>query len=223
MSTSQAVKDAFALSLVLGQGNVRERRGSICEGSGVDLRELVQKVQSWIFECIDNHPECNGKHKRKFAANARQRSLLRTSATTTTKAKSGGGEGSLAGIPLSECLQSKVKDLPTRLLDVGPADGSINPRLRIVSEMLDQDAFKPQSYLYVALSYCWGTKPFLTTTQETLGERKKGIVMIELPRTVRDAVWFTRLLGIRYLWVDSLCILQGPGGKKLEQTGKENR
>jgi len=30
----------------------------------------------------------------------------------------------------------------------------------------------------------------------------------ELPETFRDAVQVTRELGIRYLWIDSLCIIQ---------------
>lgn len=30
-----------------------------------------------------------------------------------------------------------------------------------------------------------------------------------IPQTIKDAIEFTRILGVRYLWVDSLCILQG--------------
>ena len=38
--------------------------------------------------------------------------------------------------------------------------------------------------------------------------RTKHIRIDELPKTFRDAVMITRDLGIRYLWIDSLCILQ---------------
>ncbi|KAJ9621601.1 hypothetical protein H2203_007088 [Taxawa tesnikishii (nom. ined.)] len=33
--------------------------------------------------------------------------------------------------------------------------------------------------------------------------------MNELPETFRDAIQITRALGIRYLWIDALCIVQG--------------
>ena len=36
----------------------------------------------------------------------------------------------------------------------------------------------------------------------------KGFSFSELPRTFRDAVQVTRELGIQYLWIDSLCIIQ---------------
>ncbi|KAL2198563.1 hypothetical protein P885DRAFT_59121 [Corynascus similis CBS 632.67] len=48
----------------------------------------------------------------------------------------------------------------------------------------------------------------LTTTRETLPLRKRGIAIRELPKTFRDAVVMTLCLGVRYLWIDSLCIVQ---------------
>jgi hypothetical protein len=48
----------------------------------------------------------------------------------------------------------------------------------------------------------------ITTTVATLEERKQSIPMASLPKTFRDAVITTRRLGIEYLWIDSLCILQ---------------
>jgi len=35
-----------------------------------------------------------------------------------------------------------------------------------------------------------------------------GIPLNTLPKTFRESIIFTRLLGIRYLWIDSLCIAQ---------------
>lgn len=37
---------------------------------------------------------------------------------------------------------------------------------------------------------------------------KQRIHVADLPRTFRDAVQVTRSLGVRYLWIDSLCIVQ---------------
>jgi Heterokaryon incompatibility protein (HET) len=64
------------------------------------------------------------------------------------------------------------------------------------------------NYRYAALSYCWGkASPFHSTT-ETLPERKKGIQRSELPSTLLDAIKVARWLGLNYIWIDSLCILQ---------------
>ncbi|KAF2179912.1 HET-domain-containing protein [Zopfia rhizophila CBS 207.26] len=61
---------------------------------------------------------------------------------------------------------------------------------------------------YACLSHRWGkSRPVVTTTQ-SLNAHKRGIPMEILPRTFQDAIQFTRKLGIDYLWIDSLCILQ---------------
>ncbi|KAK0651551.1 hypothetical protein B0T16DRAFT_323690 [Cercophora newfieldiana] len=61
---------------------------------------------------------------------------------------------------------------------------------------------------YLALSYCWGQTPTATTTTANLGSRLQGISWDELPATLRDALLSTYFLGIEYLWIDALCILQ---------------
>ena len=61
---------------------------------------------------------------------------------------------------------------------------------------------------YCALSYCWGTSKLLKTTTENISDHHLGIPMHDLPETVKDAILVTRKLGVKYLWVDSLCILQ---------------
>lgn len=90
-----------------------------------------------------------------------------------------------------------------RLIDVGPPNGKHQPRLK---DKLSEG----RKYKYITLSYRWGdpSSDMLTTTSETLEERKAGIPMDILPKTMRDAVVITRKLGIRYLWIDALCILQ---------------
>jgi hypothetical protein len=49
--------------------------------------------------------------------------------------------------------------------------------------------------------------PLLTTTRN-IDDRMRSISMNILPATFRDAVTITRNLGIRYIWIDSLCIIQ---------------
>ncbi|SCO31982.1 related to tol protein [Fusarium fujikuroi] len=91
--------------------------------------------------------------------------------------------------------------LPTRVIDVGKELNS--PYVRLL-ETQEHDAGR-----YVALSYCWGEMPQFTTTRSTLQERKDGILVASLPKTHQDAIQITQMLGVRYLWIDSICICQG--------------
>jgi hypothetical protein len=61
---------------------------------------------------------------------------------------------------------------------------------------------------YATLSHCWGGYQPLRTTKAKLGSHLQGISFTDLPRTFRDAAITCRRLGIRYLWIDSLCIVQ---------------
>lgn len=57
---------------------------------------------------------------------------------------------------------------------------------------------------FVALSYVWGSY-----AQSALVVNENNSFSVgDLPRTIRDAIHLTRLLGERYIWVDSICIDQ---------------
>lgn len=89
----------------------------------------------------------------------------------------------------------------SRIIDV--QDGSADPRLADVDQV-------PADALYMTLSHCWGDprhKP-LTLTLDTLAALKKRIPWNRLPKTFADAIVFTRNMGVRYIWIDSLCIIQ---------------
>ncbi|CVL02562.1 uncharacterized protein FMAN_00066 [Fusarium mangiferae] len=49
----------------------------------------------------------------------------------------------------------------------------------------------------------------LKTTRTSLHAHMSGILVADLPKTFRDAVAVSRYLDIPYLWIDSLCIIQG--------------
>lgn len=61
---------------------------------------------------------------------------------------------------------------------------------------------------YMALSHCWGGRitPLLTT--ETIQSFNTALPYSDLPANFQDAITITRELGVRYLWIDSLCIIQ---------------
>ena len=90
---------------------------------------------------------------------------------------------------------------PTRLIEVraNSSDGEL--RLYSTSDVLIK---KP----YMTLSHCWGTSQFLRLTTSTLNRLQKGFNLAELPPTFQDAVMVTRALGINFLWIDALCIIQ---------------
>ncbi|WQF89419.1 Putative protein kinase domain, heterokaryon incompatibility, protein kinase-like domain superfamily [Colletotrichum destructivum] len=103
--------------------------------------------------------------------------------------------------------------LPTRLIDVGTQQ---LPTLRLVEtgEGISGDS------RYIALSHRWGDtrkhRPFCTRLKDENGHDiesfRQAIPYQDVPQTFRDAIETTRRLGIRYLWIDSLCIIQGDGG-----------
>jgi hypothetical protein len=65
---------------------------------------------------------------------------------------------------------------------------------------------------YVALSYVWGRKAstrHLTCFRNIMGRLEKdGTKKEDLPATILDAINLVRQLGYRYIWIDSLCIVQ---------------
>jgi len=68
---------------------------------------------------------------------------------------------------------------------------------------------------YVALSYVWGNVKTLKTSKLNFRElQEPGSLSLrsDVPRVIKDAMKFTRLLGETYLWVDALCIIQDGDG-----------
>lgn len=66
---------------------------------------------------------------------------------------------------------------------------------------------------YAALSHRWpegnkGDHVWLTTTRENISDFQREIPWTALPETFRDAIKVTHRLGLQYLWIDSLCIIQ---------------
>lgn len=89
--------------------------------------------------------------------------------------------------------------LPTRVINVGSENGTQDP-------FLYESAGEHERY--ITLSYCWGRQKSFSTTRDTILERKRGIAWSCLPKTFQDAVVIVRKLGVTYLWIDALCIVQ---------------
>ncbi|KAI8656566.1 HET domain-containing protein [Fusarium sp. Ph1] len=99
------------------------------------------------------------------------------------------------------CPSNYRSPLPLRLIDVGPSDGSESPKLITTAPN--------QRGRYVALSYCWGPKPFFALTPANKSELEQGIPFDKLSEIIKDTIIITRRLNVRYVWIDSFCIIQG--------------
>ncbi|ORY19515.1 heterokaryon incompatibility protein-domain-containing protein, partial [Clohesyomyces aquaticus] len=61
---------------------------------------------------------------------------------------------------------------------------------------------------YICLSHCWGRKQLITTTKATLATHQQRIPWEALPKTFKEAIEATHSLGLKFIWIDSLCIVQ---------------
>lgn len=88
----------------------------------------------------------------------------------------------------------------------------------ILIDVTRQCLVKPSRYL--ALSYVLRETPGLATTKDIFhalcvdGALKKSYPILQIPRTILDAIYFTESLGIDFLWVDRLCIVQDDDSSK---------
>lgn len=70
---------------------------------------------------------------------------------------------------------------------------------------------------YAALSYCWGGNLQFRLSSTYIACAQAGLPTELLPQTIQGAIRVTRELGIDYLWVDSLSILQDDEVEKMNQ------
>lgn len=106
-----------------------------------------------------------------------------------------------------------MRTQPARLLDLEAFGGGLD--VKIVTRKLS--AFQRP---YACLSHCWGQERHLTTTKATLDDYKQRVPWSSLPPTFQDAIHFARRLRLRYIWIDSLCILQDDEEDWLKESAK---
>lgn len=82
-------------------------------------------------------------------------------------------------------------------------------KISYVDTMGKESSRPPSNGRYVALSYRWPLKPHITTSTSNYRRFvEDGIDIQSFPPIFRDAVAVTRKLGLYYLWIDALCIIQ---------------
>lgn len=95
-------------------------------------------------------------------------------------------------------------------------------RLIDVRDKCIVEVAEPQQSRYVALSYVWGGAQHLQLQRynkaELMGKNGLDLYRSAIPQTILDAMTVVQGIGERYLWVDSMCILQDDNDpEKLEQ------
>ncbi|KAH7124437.1 heterokaryon incompatibility protein-domain-containing protein [Dactylonectria macrodidyma] len=104
--------------------------------------------------------------------------------------------------------------MPSRLINVG---SSSDPLVHISATRL------PMMECYAIASYAWGSGVIhaIKTTTSNLQQRMvEGIQLSEMPKTIQDLVQVTRLLGLEYLWVDCLCVVQDDDDEITQEMGR---
>ncbi|KAK1994909.1 HET-domain-containing protein [Colletotrichum falcatum] len=161
-------------------------------GAATDSDQTLRRMRAWVDDCVNHHPECARRHAgRDF--------------------------------------------VPTRLLDLGPPpdgdDDAAWPPSHV--RVVDTNETPIGAAPYLTLSHCWGDGAFVQLTADTLaafttrgvpwedgsdndndngggGGGGRGILS---NATFAQALRVVRQLGQRYLWIDSLCIIQGKGAE----------
>jgi hypothetical protein len=108
--------------------------------------------------------------------------------------------------PLIPGKNSRQSGYPARLIHITEKEKLGNPD-HVALRLVDVKMSCPQ---YATLSHCWGTT--ITDEHKTmvgnLADRKKSITWSKLPPNSRDGIEIACRLGISFIWIDALCIIQ---------------
>ncbi|KAJ4294400.1 hypothetical protein N0V90_008090 [Kalmusia sp. IMI 367209] len=93
------------------------------------------------------------------------------------------------------------KYTPSRLIDIGTREDDTWKLCLYPNDMAD-------SPNYLTLSYRWARNPTVLLLNSTIDKFRRGLPITSLPKTFRDSIIIARRFSIRYVWIDSLCIIQ---------------
>jgi len=101
-----------------------------------------------------------------------------------------------------------------------PLRGDTAPKgLLLINVMKKCLVNAPSDAQYVALSYCWGVRGNLKHTQSnsTWLRTENSLTEDIIPATIYDAMSLVKAVGLKYLWVDALCIPQDNPMDQIQQ------
>ncbi|KAH8671735.1 heterokaryon incompatibility protein-domain-containing protein [Xylariales sp. PMI_506] len=153
----------------------------------------IQKIRGWLDHCVAGHPECDLIRQEQDGANCLN-------------------------------IDDKWMFIPKRLVYVGDPLAGEDPRVVISNQEFKTGSIEAGQARYVALSYCWGSeaerKGSLISDTSNIDDWMRAIPWVRMPRTFQDVVLLAIQLGVHYVWIDSLCILQGAGGDWAVESAK---
>ncbi|KAH7391688.1 heterokaryon incompatibility protein-domain-containing protein [Pyrenochaeta sp. MPI-SDFR-AT-0127] len=103
------------------------------------------------------------------------------------------------------CVQLPYKRpyVPTRLIKIKAIGNTLRS-----AKLLIEGSRPDSSNFYLTLSHCWGNGNIIRLTESSLNAFQHEIPLSDLPKTFVDAFQITVNLGYKYIWIDSLCIIQ---------------
>ena len=90
--------------------------------------------------------------------------------------------------------------VPTRLLDIHAVDSTGQIFLVLSEARLTGP--------YATLSHCWGKAKTMKLSSRNIDELQSGIKLEALSTSYKEGITLARRLGLQYIWIDSLCIVQ---------------
>jgi Heterokaryon incompatibility protein (HET) len=104
---------------------------------------------------------------------------------------------------------------PLRIIEIQWGDTKHEPKLRLETNTGD--------LRYAALTYCWGDPVIIhqiMLNSQTHRYWLDDIPFYRLPKTLQDGIIATCKLGLRFLWIDCLCILQDDNAEMATEIAK---
>lgn len=101
-----------------------------------------------------------------------------------------------------ECRPLDQGVLPKRVVQILPGSKPGNCKVRLYETSASQRG------QYICLSHCWGKHQIIVTNKNNFSRHRTEIPWDALSTTFQDAITFSCRLGIEFIWIDSLCIIQ---------------
>ncbi|KAH6616574.1 heterokaryon incompatibility protein-domain-containing protein [Boeremia exigua] len=172
--------------------------------------EIKWSLEMVVNDAISNRKTLVGVHHFRASERPAPDQSLPPLENRTNDPEPSTRDLSLAKQWLSQCrsnhercqpIVDKEFEWPTRLIELWKDGNTTKARLVERDEI---SAMVP----YVTLSHRWGAGAMYTLENDRLSQFKEQIDVEQLAQTFRDAFDVVLQMGLSYIWIDSLCIIQ---------------